>query len=183
MPLIYWESLFPLSSNEIETGLHITDVLFHTRLSKMAAEAFLAWFLGRSGRASKEEVADFADSLASGTAGSRLSKSSFYGGVLRKFLDAGLIALIPEFDYGKRRAGQGLQKRRAARTQKTASEAFAAIQQPSHSRAVEQGNENLREEQFLLFVNREVCLITGRISSVDLEWIVLGLHVRLSKKM
>lgn len=96
--------MFATSRDEIETGLHITDVLFHTRLSKMAAEAFLAWFLGRSGRASKEEVADFADSLASGTAGSRLSRSSFYGGVLRKFLDAGLIALIPEFDYGKRRA-------------------------------------------------------------------------------
>jgi hypothetical protein len=88
---------------EVTPDSEVTTVLFHTKTSQEAAKVFLEWFRARAGRASREDVANFADSLESGEFGVSLSRSAFYANVLRSFVRTGLIALLPEFDHGRRR--------------------------------------------------------------------------------
>ncbi len=95
------------SREEIEAGADVSTVLFHTRASREASRAFLAWFRAREGRATKTEVAEFADALdRGGMAPARLSRSNFYRTVLKAFVRAGLITLIPEFDREARKVRQ-----------------------------------------------------------------------------
>jgi hypothetical protein len=92
-----------VNHREVESEDDISEFLFHTRGSRKAARVFLEWFRSRGGRATKEEVSDFADSLAAGRFSSKLSRSNFYSSVIRNFLDAGLVALQPEFDHETRK--------------------------------------------------------------------------------
>jgi hypothetical protein len=114
--------LLVVSKEEIEGGADISAILFHTRGSREASRSFLAWLRQREGRATKREVSEFANALDRGElATARLSRSNFYGSVLRAFVRAGLIAVVPEFDRERRRVrkvyramAQPIAKRRPA---------------------------------------------------------------------
>ena len=97
----------------------VINHIFHTHRSRRAASLFLRWFLANGGKASKNEMSSFAYELGSGVLGFKFARRTFYGFVLRRFLDEGLIALEPSIDQRTRkvlrmyrRVIQPIQKRR-----------------------------------------------------------------------
>jgi len=82
----------------------VAELLFQRQDSRRAAGAFLVWVKGKGGRCTAEEMSRFADELQSGRPGCRLSRVNFYGTVLRRFLDLGLVAKDLRYDPKTRRA-------------------------------------------------------------------------------
>lgn len=80
----------------------VVALLFSRKDSRRAARALLAWLKGKGGRCSKEEMSRFAHGLEAGEP-CRFSRTNFYRSVLRRFLDLGLIAELPEYDGRSRK--------------------------------------------------------------------------------
>jgi len=99
--------LLVVGREEIEANPDISALFFHTKASREASRAFLSWLRENNGRALKSEVAMFADALSKGDlATARLSRSNFYASVLRAYVRAGLIAIVPELDHETRKVRQ-----------------------------------------------------------------------------
>jgi len=92
-----------LAQLEDEAHSGIIKFVVHTERERAAARLFLAWFRSRRGRATKVEVSRFADKLASGELSSRYGRTTFYGFVLKPFIDNGLICLDNELDHASRK--------------------------------------------------------------------------------
>ena len=82
----------------------LVDMLFARDDSRSAARAFLSWLREKRGRCTSQEMSRFADELQSGRRGCRLSRVNFYGTVLRRFVDLGLVTKDLSYDSGSRRA-------------------------------------------------------------------------------
>jgi hypothetical protein len=92
------------ASLEDASNKDLVDMLFAREDSKGAARAFLRWLRERHGRCTSQEMSRFADELQSGRLGCRLSRVNFYGTVLRRFVDLGLVTKDLTYDSGSRRA-------------------------------------------------------------------------------
>jgi hypothetical protein len=77
-------------------------VLINRNDSHRAARALLARLKGKGGKCSKAEMGKFAYGLEAGEVW-RFSRRNFCAGVLRRFLDLGLIAELPEYDRSNRK--------------------------------------------------------------------------------
>ncbi|MDG6945959.1 MAG: hypothetical protein JRM91_04795 [Nitrososphaerota archaeon] len=82
----------------------IVEMLFARRDSRDAARTFLRWLREGGGRRTGQEMSRFADELQSGRLGCRLSRVNFYGTVLRRFVELGLVAKDLSYDGERRRA-------------------------------------------------------------------------------
>jgi hypothetical protein len=91
------------SSRGTQASLDVVEALFARKATRAAARAFLEWFRKKGGRCSPTEMSAFADRLASGGMSCRLARQNFYRTVLKRFVDYGLIALVPEYDGERRR--------------------------------------------------------------------------------
>lgn len=92
-------TLLALGEREIKASPDISSILFHTKASREASRTFVAWLRKRGGRATKREMSEFANSL------NGFSRSNFYA-LLRVFINAGLIAVVPEFDHETKKVRQ-----------------------------------------------------------------------------
>ncbi len=84
--------------------LDLVAQLFHTEHSRKVARLFLEWFRSRQGEATKAEVSHFADRLAAGEWDATCGRATFYGYILRPFLNHGLISLEMRYDPMSRKA-------------------------------------------------------------------------------
>jgi hypothetical protein len=94
--------LLAASGKKLRSG-DVVALFFNRRDSQRAARALLAWLKERGGKCTKAEMSRFAFGLEAGEP-CKFSRTNFYGGVLRRFLDLGLIAEQPGFDEGRRKA-------------------------------------------------------------------------------
>ena len=78
-------------------------MIFTRADSRQAARAFLQWLKSRKGRCTKVEMSAFAYELAAGKRGPKFSRTNFYAGILRRFVELGFVAERPEYDYERRR--------------------------------------------------------------------------------
>jgi len=92
------------ASLEDASKKELTEMLFARQDSRRAAKAFLGWLKERQSRCTCQEMSRFADELQSGRLGCRLSRMNFYGTVLKRFLDLGLVAKDLTYDSGRRKA-------------------------------------------------------------------------------
>ena len=81
----------------------VVKMLFKHPDSIRAARAFLDWLKNKGGACTHSEMNQFAKMLASGKLGCKLSRTNFYKTLLHRFLDLGLIAEQPQYDYNKKR--------------------------------------------------------------------------------
>ena len=82
--------MLSVSAEKLRKGDPIA-LFFTRRDSQRAARALLSWLKGKGGRCSKAEMSMFAFGLEAGRP-IKFSRTNFYRGVLRRFLDLGLIS-------------------------------------------------------------------------------------------
>jgi hypothetical protein len=90
-------------NSEERALLDVVEPLFARQGTRAAVGTFLRWFRAKGGRCSPSEMSGFADRLAAGGLGCRLARQNFYRTILKRFVDYGLIALVPEHDSERRR--------------------------------------------------------------------------------
>ena len=84
----------------------IVNLIFDHKPSRLAARALIEWLKGKGGSCTHTDMNKFSHMLASGTIGCSLSRANFYGTILHRLLDLGLIAEQKQYDYKMRRASK-----------------------------------------------------------------------------
>ena len=77
----------------------VIKMLFSHSDSVKAARTFVDWLKSKDGICTHSDMSEFSHRLASGKLKSHLSRTNFYKTILHHFLDLGLIAEMPSYDY------------------------------------------------------------------------------------
>ncbi len=76
----------------------VTRIIFRYEKSRKAARAFLDWLKAKGGSCTRSELNRFSHQLNDGKQDAQLSRTNFYGTVLRRLLDLGLIEIRACYD-------------------------------------------------------------------------------------
>ncbi len=93
-----------LSYKEVTKEDDVVRMIFRHRESVKAAKTFIDWLRSLGGTCTHSQMNKFSKMLASGELGCKLSRTNFYGTILSRFLDLGLLEERLRYDYEKRKA-------------------------------------------------------------------------------
>lgn len=76
----------------------VARIIFRYEKSQKAARAFLYWLRAKGGSCTRSELNRFSHELNDEKQGAQLSRTNFYGTVLHRLLDLGLIEIRACYD-------------------------------------------------------------------------------------
>ena len=92
-----------VSFEDVKRERDVVNLIFRHRRSRGAARALIEWLKDRGGSCTHTEMNEFSHLLASGKLGCSLSRTNFYGTVLKRLMGLCLIVEQPQFDYETRK--------------------------------------------------------------------------------